>query len=403
MKIKNFQHAENRGFSSTMTKQRIYMDHAATTPVDSEVMKEMSPYFSEKFGNASSMHSFGQEARDAIEDARARIAHIIGASPEEIIFTSGGTEADNMAIKEIAFVNRTKTRNHIITTKIEHDAVIESCKLLENMGFEITYLDVDSNGLVKPVDVEKAITEKTILVSVMHANNEIGTIEPIAEIGRICNEKHVYFHTDAVQTFGKLPIDVKKMNLDLLSASSHKIYGPKGTGFLYVKKGTKIGALMQGGGHEFGLRSGTENVPGIVGMAKAAEIASKNMFEENKRLCKLRDFMIKDLLKIPGTRLNGHSNLRLANNINISFSKIEGESILLHLDKFGIAASTGSACSSKSLEPSHVLLALGLSHIEAHGSLRLTLGKSNTEKDAEYVLKVLPKIVKDLRKLSPLK
>jgi len=401
-------------------KQRIYMDHAATTPVDSEVLKEMQPYFSEKFGNASSLHSFGIEARDALEDARARIARIINANTEEIIFTSGGTEADNMAIKEIAFANRTKTKNHIITTKIEHDAVLESCKLLENaqkseisgapkskdferMGFEITYLDVDKDGLVKPVDVEKAITPKTLLVSIMHANNEIGTIEPISEIGRICREKRVYFHTDAVQTFGKLPIDVKKMNIDLLSASSHKIYGPKGAGFLYIRKGTKIGALMHGGGHEFGLRSGTENVAGIVGMAKAAELASKNMFEENKKLCKLRDYMIKELLKIPGTKLNGHSSLRLANNINISFNKIEGESILLHLDKFGIAASTGSACSSKSLEPSHVLLALGLSHIEAHGSLRLTLGKSNTEKDAEYVLKVLPKIVKDLRKLSPLK
>jgi len=386
-----------------MTKQRVYMDHAATTPVDSEVLKEMQPYFREKFGNASSMHSFGQEARDAIEVARAIIARMINANHEEIIFTSGGTEADNMAIKEIAFVNRTRTKNHIITTKIEHDAVIESCKLLEKMGFEVTYLDVDKDGLVKPVDVEKAITDKTILVSIMHANNEIGTIEPIAEIGRICREKRVYFHTDAVQTFGKLPIDVKKMNIDLLSASSHKIYGPKGVGFLYVKKGTKIGALMHGGGHEFGLRSGTENVPGIVGMAKAAEIASKNIFEENQRLCKLRNFMTTELLKIPGTRLNGHPSLRLANNINISFSRIEGEGILLHLDNFGIAASTGSACSSKSLEPSHVLLALGLSHIEAHGSLRLTLGKSNTEKDAEYVLKVLPKIVKDLRKLSPLK
>ena len=386
-----------------MTKQRVYMDHAATTPVDSEVLKEMQPYFREKFGNASSMHSFGQEARDAIEVARAIIARMINANHEEIIFTSRGTEADNMAIKEIAFVNRTRTKNHIITTKIEHDAVIESCKLLEKMGFEVTYLDVDKDGLVKPVDVEKAITDKTILVSIMHANNEIGTIEPIAEIGRICREKRVYFHTDAVQTFGKLPIDVKKMNIDLLSASSHKIYGPKGVGFLYVKKGTKIGALMHGGGHKFGLRSGTENVPGIVGMAKAAEIASKNIFEENQRLCKLRNFMTTELLKIPGTRLNGHPSLRLANNINISFSRIEGEGILLHLDNFGIAASTGSACSSKSLEPSHVLLALGLSHIEAHGSLRLTLGKSNTEKDAEYVLKVLPKIVKDLRKLSPLK
>jgi len=392
-----------QGVQLLMAKQKIYMDHAATTPVDAEVLKEMQPYFSEKYGNASSMHSFGQEARDAIEVARAIIARMINASHEEIIFTSGGTEADNMAIKEIAFVNRTKLKNHIITTKIEHDAVTESCKLLENMGFDVTYLDVDKDGLVKPVDVEKAITDKTILVSIMHANNEIGTIEPISEIGRICHEKRVYFHTDAVQTFGKLPIDVKKMNIDLLSASGHKIYGPKGVGFLYVKKGTKIGALMHGGGHEFGLRSGTENVPGIIGMAKAAEIASKNIFEENRRLCKLRNYMITELLKIPGTRLNGHQSLRLANNINISFSKIEGESILLHLDKLGIAASTGSACSSKSLEPSHVLLALGLSHIEAHGSLRLTLGKSNTEKEAEYVLKVLPKIVKDLRKLSPLK
>jgi cysteine desulfurase len=379
---------------------KIYMDNAATTQTRKEVIQAMQPYFDKKYGNASSLHSFGREARDAIEEARQKIAKIINADTEEIIFTSGGTEADNMAIKEIAFVNRNKG-NEIITSKIEHDAVLESCKMLEQIGFKVHYADVDKDGIVNIGQIKKLINNKTILVSIMHANNEIGTVEPIEEIARICKNKGIYFHTDAVQTFCKEKIDVKKMNIDLLSASAHKIYGPKGVGFLYIRKGTKIGALMHGGGHETGLRSGTENVPGIVGFAKAAELADKEMNSENERLKKLRDKLISDILKIPGSQLNGSKTKRLSNNVNVSFYAVEGESILLKLDEKGIAASTGSACSSKSLEPSHVLLALGMTHIQAHGSLRFSLGKSNTDKDIRYLLDVLPKTIKELRKISP--
>jgi cysteine desulfurase len=381
--------------------KKIYMDHAATTPVRAEVIKAMLPYLDKKYGNASSLHNFGREARDALEQSRKTIAKIINAEPEEIIFTSGGTEADNMAIKEIAFVNRDKGKNEIITSKIEHDAVLESCKLLEKMGFKAHYADVDKEGAVNVEQIKKLINEKTIIVSIMHANNEIGTIEPIEEIAKICRQKQVYFHTDAVQTFCKEKIDVKKMNIDLLSASAHKIYGPKGVGFLFIKKGTKIGALLHGGGHEFGLRSGTENVAGIVGFAKAAEFANKEMNSENIRLKKMRDKIIARVLEIEGTFLNGSRTCRLANNINISFRAIEGESILLKLDGKGIAVSTGSACSSKSLEPSHVLLALGLPHIAAHGSIRISLGKSNNEREVNYLLSNLPIIIEDLRRISP--
>jgi len=377
------------------------MDHAATTPVRKEVFLAMKPFFSKKFGNASSLHFFGREAKEAIENARQKIAKIISAQKEEIIFTSGGTESDNMAIKKVAFANM-ENGNHVITSKIEHPAVLESCKMLEKKGFKITYLDVDCFGIVNPKDVEKAITNKTILVSIMHANNEIGTIQKIEEIGKICKRKKVYFHTDAVQTFCKEQIDVKRMNIDLLSASSHKIYGPKGTGFLFVKKGTKISPLFHGGGHEFGLRSGTENVAGIVGFAKAAVLMHKEMKKENARLKKLRNKLIVGLLKM-GARLNGHLKKRLANNVNVSFRGIEGESIILNLDKCGIAASTGSACSTRTLEPSHVLLALGLKPIDAHGSLRLTLGKQNKEKDVIYLLGKLEKIIKDLKRISPFK
>ena len=397
---------------------RIYLDNAATTPVRKEVLKAMQPYFDKKYGNASSLHSFGREARDAIENARKAIAKIINAEPEEIIFTSGGTEADNMAIKEISFEHmrtgnaqkskisgalRTEVaeRNEIIISSIEHDAVLESCKTLEKIGFKIKYIGVNNDGIVDPKSIENAITPKTILVSVMHANNEIGTIQPIEEIAKICKVKGIYFHTDAVQTFCKEKIDVKKMNIDLLSASSHKIYGPKGVGFLFIKKGTNIQALLDGGGHEFGLRSGTENVTGIVGFAKAAELASKEMNSENAGLKKLRDKIIQELLKIEGTILNGSKTKRLASNVNVSFRAIEGESILLKLDEKGIAASTGSACSSKSLEPSHVLLALGLPHIAAHGSVRITLGRFNTEKDVDYLISVIPKVIEDLRRISP--
>jgi len=377
------------------------MDHAATTPVRKEVIKEMLPYFSRKFGNASSLHSLGREARDAVENARKIISKIINAQPSEIYFTSGGTESNNLALKGIVIANRDKG-NHIITSKIEHPAVLNTLKFLEKMhGIKVTYLDVDDKGIVDLRQLEKAVNEKTILVSIMHANNEIGTIQPIEKIGEICERKNVLFHTDAVQTFCKEMIDVKEMNVSLLSASGHKIYGPKGTGFIFIKDGTKISPLIHGGEQEKGKRSGTENVSGIVGMAKAAELAVKERIKENKRLLKMRNKLINNILKIPGTRLNCQDTERLANNANFSFQNIEGESIVMLFDKAGIAASTGSACSTKSLEPSHVLLAIGLSHKDAHGSLRLTLGKSNTEKDIDIVVKELRKIVTKLRKISP--
>ncbi len=379
--------------------KRVYMDHAATTPVRKEVLKEMLPYFSKKYGNASSLHSFGKEAREAVENARKKIAKIINADPEEIIFTSGGTESDNLAIKGAVKANPSK--NMVIMTKIEHDAVLNTGKELEKSGMKVKYLNVSSEGIVNVKYLENEITANTLLVSVMHANNEIGTIQPISEIGEICRQKGVLFHTDAVQTFCKERIDVKKMNIDLLSASAHKIYGPKGIGFLYVKKETKLKPLFSGGGHEFGIRSGTENLPGIIGFAKAAELAAKEMNSENKRLAKLRDMLISSLLKVEETKLNGSAVKRLANNVNISFYGIEGEGIILNLNSKGIAASTGSACSSKSLEPSHVLLALGMSHLEAHGSVRLTLGKSTTEKEIKYVSSVIPKVIKNLRRISP--
>jgi cysteine desulfurase len=378
----------------------IYMDHAATTPVRKETLSAMQPFFSDNFGNASSLYDLGRKAKEALDESRKKIARIINAEPQEIIFTSGGTESDNMAVKEIAFANRNKG-SHIITSSFEHHAVINTCKFLEKNGFKVDYVNPDKYGIINPRDIEKLITEKTILVSIMHANNEIGTIQPIEEIGKICKDKKIIFHTDAVQTFCRLPVDVKKMNIDLLSASGHKIYGPKGAGFLFIRKGTGIFPLLHGGGQESGLRSGTENIPGIVGMAKSAELAGKETNSENSRLAKLRDILIKEILKIPGTRLNGHASRRLANNANFSFQNIEGESIVMLLDKAGIAASTGSACSTKSLEPSHVLLAIGLSHKDAHGSLRLTLGKSNNEKDIKTAIREIKKIVNQLRKISP--
>ncbi|MEM2089665.1 MAG: cysteine desulfurase NifS [Candidatus Pacearchaeota archaeon] len=380
--------------------KRIYLDYAATTPVASEVLEAMKPYFSEKYGNASSLHAFGQEARKALEDARKKIANFINARPAEIIFTSGGTESNNLAIKGIAFANKEKGK-HIITSKIEHHAVLEPCKWLEKQGFKVTYLPVNNEGIVNPEDVEKAITKETILVSIMHANNEIGTIQPIEEIGKICRKHKVYFHTDAVQSFGKLEIDVKKMNIDLLSASAHKIYGPKGVGLLYVNRDVKIEPIQHGGGHETGLRSGTENVAGIVGFAKAVELVQKLGKKEQEREKKLRDKIIDKLLEIKGTKLNGSRTKRLFNNINVSFKGIEGEALLIRLDQEGFAVSTGSACSSKSLEPSHVLTALGLKPEEAHGSLRITIGRYTTEQDVDMLLKVLPKIVNSLRKISP--
>jgi len=382
--------------------KRIYLDYAATTPTHPEVMKAMLPYFSEAFGNPSSIYSYGQEAKGAIEEARTKITDLIGARDEEIVFTSSGTEADNFALKGVAFANESKG-NHIITNSIEHHAVIETCKFLERRGFRITYLPVDEYGLVDPSNVKKAITDKTILISVIHANNEMGTIEPIVETGQIAKEAKIYFHTDAVQTVGHIPVDVNELGVDLLSMSAHKLYGPKGIGALYIRKGTKLSPFMHGGEQERRRRASTENVPGIVGFGKAVELARQEMSQEAKRLTFLRDQLIKGLLeRIEHTRLNGHPIMRLPNNVNISVDFVEGESMLLNLDLEGICASTGSACSSSSLEPSHVLLAMGLSHEQAHGSLRFTLGKWTSEEEVGRVVEVLPRIVAKLRAMSPL-
>jgi cysteine desulfurase len=385
-----------------MSMKRIYLDYAATTPTHPEVVKAMLPYFTESFGNPSSIYSYGQEAKEAVETARAQVARLINARTEEIVFTSGGTEADNFALKGVALANDAKC-NHIITSTIEHHAVLESAKYLEQRGFQVTYLPVDKYGLVDPSDVKKAITNKTILVSVMHANNEVGTIEPIAEIGRITRETGVYFHTDAVQTVGHIPVNVNELGVDLLSMSAHKLYGPKGVGALYIRKGTKIVSLLHGGEQERRRRASTENVPGIVGLGKAAELARPEIDEEARRLTLLRDKLTKNLLeRIEHTQLNGHPTRRLPNNINISVEYVEGESMCLNLDLEGICASTGSACSSSSAEPSHVLLAIGLPPQQAHGSLRFTLGKWTTEEDIERVLEVLPGIISKLRAMSPL-
>ena len=378
---------------------RVYLDHAATTPVDEEVLEEMLPYFTKKYGNASSLHSFGREARDAIERSRERVAQLIGAESEEIIFTAGGTESDNIAIKGIAF---REGKGHIITSQIEHPAVMATCQHLEKKGFDVTYLPVDKYGMVSPEDVENAIRDDTILITIMHANNEIGTVEPIEEIAKIARENEIVFHTDAVQSVGKIPVNVKRIGMDMLSISAHKIYGPKGVGALYIKKGTKIEAIIHGGGHEKGLRPSTENVPGIVGLGKACELAEKRMEEDMKRMQRLRDRLIKGVLEIEESYLNGHPEKRLPNNAHFRFAAVEGESLILSLDDKGIAGSTGSACSSKKLKPSHVLMAIGLNEVQAHGSLRLTLGRENTEEEIDYVIEVLPPILEKLRAMSPL-
>lgn len=382
--------------------RRIYLDHAATTPTHPEVVNAMLPCFTDAFGNPASIYSYGQEARGAVEESRTKVAELIGARSEEIVFTSGGTEADNFALKGIASANEHKG-NHIITTSIEHHAVLEVARFLEKEGLRITCLPVDKCGLVDPGDVKKAITDKTILISVMHANNEMGTIEPVEEIGEIAREAGVYFHSDAVQTVGHIPVNVDRLKVDLLSISAHKLYGPKGVGALYVRKGTKLNSLVHGGEQERRRRAGTENVPGMVGLGKAVELAGQEISNETERLAALRDRLVRGLLaKIDHVRLNGHPTRRLPNNVNVSVDFVEGESMLLNLDLEGICASTGSACSSASLEPSHVLLALGLSPEQAHGSLRFTLGRENTEADIERVLEVLPGIVAKLRAMSPL-
>lgn len=380
----------------------IYMDNAATTPVKKEVLDEMLPYFTEKYGNPSSVYSLGGKSKRAVEESREKIAKAIGANSREIFFTGSGSEADNWAIKGIAYANKHKG-NHIITSKIEHHAVLHTCEYLEKNGFEVTYLDVDEYGLVNLEDLKNAIKDNTILVSIMFANNEIGTIQPIEEIGKITKEKGVYFHTDAVQAIGHVNIDVNTMNIDLLSMAAHKFYGPKGIGVLYIRQGLKIDSLITGGAQERKRRAGTENVPNIVGMGKAIEIAYENMEEDNKRLIALRESLIEKIYaNIDHVKLNGPRDKRLPGNVNFCFRFIEGESLLLSLDMVGIAASSGSACTSGSLDPSHVMLSIGLTHEVAHGSLRLSLGDFNTEEEIDYVVKNLVTIVDRLRQMSPL-
>ncbi len=380
--------------------EKIYLDNAATTPVAGEVLDAMMPYFTRKYGNASSLHSFGMEAKEALDDAREKIARKLNANPYEIVFTSGGTESNNLALAGAAFANR-KSGNHIITTKIEHSSILNTCRWLEKQGFEVTYLDVDEYGLVDMDGFVDSIRDETIMVSVIHGNNEIGTIPDIEEIGKIAADKEIYFHIDACQSFTKTDINVETQNLDFVSINSHKIYGPKGAGALYIREGVKVDALLHGGGHERKIRAGTENIPGIVGFAKASDITTP---EDIQKMEEMRDYLIKRVInEIPDSRLNGHPEKRLCNNANFTFKFIEGESMLMLLDQAGISVSTGSACSSRALEPSHVLLAAGMLPEESHGSLRLSLSKYNTLEEMDYTVENLKKIVKRLRELSPFK
>lgn len=379
----------------------IYLDHAATTPLRPEVVEVMLPYFTSEFGNASSVYGWGRRARQALDGARDTVSNLLGASANEIIFTSGGSEGANLAIKGVAWAYQNKGK-HIITSAIEHHAVLDTVRWLGKHGFDITILPVDEEGRVTPVQVQEALRPDTILVSIMHANNEVGTIQPISEIGAIVRGHGAYFHTDAVQTAGVLEINVEDLNVDLLSLSAHKFYGPKGVGALYVRKGVRLEPLVHGGAQEKRRRAGTENVAGIVGLAKAFELAQAERAQESERLTRLRNRLLQGLQKIPFTKVNGSLDHRLPNNVNVCFQFIEGESMLLNLDLRGIAASSGSACTSGSLDPSHVLLAMGLSHEIAHGSLRLTLGRENTEADVDFVLNQIPAIVERLRAMSPL-
>jgi cysteine desulfurase len=382
--------------------KRIYMDHSATTPVAPEVLQAMLPYFSDKFGNASSLHSFGQEAKEALEESREKVAKLLGANPEEIIFTSGGTESDNLALKGIARRNRDLGK-HIITSSVEHPAILETCNKLEKEGFSVTYLPVTGEGLVDLAALEAAIRPDTILISVMHANNEVGTIQPLEEIGRLAAERDIYLHTDAVQSVGKIPTDVNALGVDSLSLSAHKLYGPKGVGALYIRHGTKLESIVQGGGHESGLRSGTENVAGIVGLARAAQMCGESMATEGKRLTELADRLAGLVLgKVKNAWINGSMQRRLPGSLNFGFSYVEGESLLLFLDSKGIAVSTGSACSSHKLQPSHVLLSLGLKPEQCHGSLRITMGRSNTKEDVDYVAQCIIEAVERFRGISAL-
>jgi cysteine desulfurase len=381
---------------------KVYLDNAATTEVDKSAIKAMLPYFNEKYGNASSQHLKGQEARMGLEESRESIARSIGAGPDEIIFTSGGTEGNNLVLKGLFFMEKEQNgkRNHIITTKIEHDCILNACRWLEKKGARVTYLDVDKEGFVNPETLKEAITPETLVVSIIHGNNEIGTIQDLEALGKVCREKGVYFHTDACQSYTKTRLNVRSQNLDFVTLNSHKIHGPKGVGALYIKKGIKITPLMHGGGHEFNIRSGTENVSGIVGFAKAVQLANKG--KHVRYMSKLRDKLIDAILKIPNTRLNGpEGEKRLCNNINVSFNDIEGESIGAYLDAYGVCSSTGSACSSHSLESSHVLKALGLNDFEMNSAIRLSLSRFNTEKEINYAIETLNKIVTKLRKISP--
>ncbi len=411
IQTERFQKAHNKFISSKLLfslgvlmgeKRLIYMDHAATTFTKPDVVETMLPFLKEHFGNPSSLYSIGREGREAVETSREKLAKALGAQPEEIYFTSGGTESDNWAIKGTAFA-RQKKGKHIITTPIEHHAVLYPCEYLETQGFDVTYLPVDEYGLVDPAEVEAAIRKDTILISVMYANNEIGTIEPILEIGKIAREHGIPFHTDAVQVIGKVPLDLQRehKDVDMLSLSSHKFYGPKGIGALYIREGTEIDNYMHGGAQERGKRAGTENVAGIVGMGKAIELATANIEAHNEKLRKMRARLMAGILEIPYCRLNGHPEKRLPGNLNFSFEYIEGESLLLMLDQMGICCSTGSACSSGSSEPSHVLRAIGIPPKTAQGTLRLTLGDANSEEDIDYVLEVLPEVVGKLRAISP--
>ncbi|HHT87258.1 MAG TPA: cysteine desulfurase NifS [Clostridiales bacterium] len=381
---------------------KVYLDNAATTALSKEVLNEMMPYLTEIYGNPSSIHGFGQAAKNAIDTARNRVANALGAQPNEIIFTSGGTEADNMAIVGVAHKLQKKGK-HIITSAVEHHAVLHTCEKLEKEGYSVTYLPVDEYGMVTPEQVEKAITDETILVTIMYANNEVGTIMPISEIGAVCKKKGVLFHTDAVQAVGHININVVEQNIDMLSLSAHKLHGPKGVGALYVRKGINLPSLLHGGAQEFKRRAGTENVAGIVGLGKAIELAVASIDETDKKLTVLRDKLIDGILtRIPEVKLNGHPTKRLPNNVNVSIKYIEGESILLLLDMNGIAASSGSACTSGSLDPSHVLLAMGLPHEIAHGSVRLTLSQYTTEEEIDYTINTLETITQRLRAMSPL-
>ncbi len=380
-------------------KRRVYLDYSATTPVDSRVLEAMMPYFQQAFGNPSSAHQFGKAAQQAVEQARQTLAQLLRCRESEIVFTSGGTESDNLAVRGVAYANRAKG-NHIITSQVEHAAVLKTCRLLEKDGFAVTYVPVDEYGMVDPDTIRQAIRKETILISIIHANNEVGTINPIAEIGALAQERGIYFHTDAVQSFGKVPIDVEAMNIHLLSISSHKIYGPKGVGALYVRRGIPLHSLLTGGGHEMGKRAGTHNVPGIVGLARAAAVMIEEMDQERQRIGALREYFWQQIQKrMEPVYLNGHPRQRLYHNLNLSFPGCDGEALLMALDMYGVAVSTGSACQSGSAEPSHVLKALGIGRERGTSALRFTLGRLTTREDIDYVLTVLEQVVAQQRQI----